>query len=441
MKGNHWLALLMIVSGILFFTACEDDQNNVGLDIQPPGDRLNVFTTDTFSVYAYSKPVDSVRTDETSVSLLGSIHDPIFGTTTASLYTQFRLSETAVSFGDNPVLDSLVMTLDYKSLYGDTNALLTMEVYEITEKFYPDSLYYSNMSLAHDPVLIATKTFMPHIKDSVIVDGDTVKPHFRINLSQTNPTLANKLISASSDDLNTQDDFQEYFYGLYLKFTDVSSGGAIFSTNLLSTWSEMTLFYSNDEEDSLVYPFIISTYAAYFGEFRHNYSLAQPAFRSQVLEGDTSLGKNTIYLQTMAGVKSFIKIPFLRDIENAGHIAINEARLFISAQEADPYLPPAGTLVLVRADGEGGYDFLPDDNVGDDYFGGYYNEDDDGYWFRITETVQDMLSGDDPDYGFELYISGGSVNHSRCILTGFDPPFPVPFDDRIRLSLTYTKLD
>ena len=115
------LSILIILS--LFFTACEDDQNNVGLDIQPPGDRLNVFTTDTFSVYAYSKPVDSVRTDETSVSLLGSIHDPIFGTTTASLYTQFRLSETAVSFGDNPVLDSLVMTLDYKSLYGDTNAL------------------------------------------------------------------------------------------------------------------------------------------------------------------------------------------------------------------------------------------------------------------------------------------------------------------------------
>ena len=82
-----------------------------------------------------------------------------------------------------------------------------------------------------------------------------------------------------------------------MKFTDVSSGGAIFSTNLLSTWSEMTLFYSNDEEDSLVYPFIISTYAAYFGEFRHNYATAQPAFRSQVLEGDTSLGKNTIYLQ------------------------------------------------------------------------------------------------------------------------------------------------
>jgi hypothetical protein len=441
-KEKRWLSILLILSAIIFLSACEEEFNNVGMELQPPGDRLTVKTTDTLSVYAYSTLVDSIRTDETSVSLMGSIYDPIFGTTTANVYSQFRLSETAFSFGENPVVDSLVLTLDYKKLWGDTNAILTMQVYEIKEQFYKDSAYTSNISLDYDPTLIATTTFNPNLTDSIIFGSDSIKlkPHFRLNLSKTNPVLAQKLIGASSDDMNTQDAFQEYFYGLYIKFTDVNTGGAIFAVNLLSTWSEMTLYYKNDEEDSLSFDYIISAYAAYFGEFRHNYTMAEPGFKKQVVDGDTSLGKNTLYVQTMAGVKSYLKFPYLKNIDDNAGIMINEARMFITTPELDPYLDPPNTLVLVKSDGEGGYDIMTDQAVGDDYYGGVYDSVSRGYWFRITETVQEMLLSDDPDYGFELYISGGSVICSRGILNGFDPIEPVPYDDRIRLVITHTAL-
>jgi hypothetical protein len=431
---------MLILVGTIFFSACEKENKNIGIDVQPPNDRLGVVKTDTITIDAYSRRVDSVRTDETSSSLLGSIMDPIFGATTANIYTQFRLSQTATTFGENPVLDSLVLTLDYRNLYGDTNAILTLEIYEMSEKIHIDSSYYSNVSVDYYPTLIASKTFNPNLKDSIVIGPDTLKPHLRVNLSQTNPEFAQKLLSATEENLNTQDDFQDYFYGLYLKVQEVNSGGGIIYINLLSTLSEMVLFYSNDEEDSLAFPFIISGNAAYFGEFKHNYSVAQPIFRSQVIDGDTSNGRNTLYVQAMGGVKTFIRFPHLRNLITDGTVAINEARLFINLQEEEPLYNPAQSLVLVKSDGEGGYFILDDQLEGQDYFGGIYDSGSQGYWFRITRSIQKILESAEPDYGFELFITGGSILAERSILTGYDPDPPVPAGDRMKLVITYTKV-
>lgn len=440
MKRSRGLSLILILSGIILFTACKKENNNVGIDIQPPNDQLGVLSTDTLSIYAYSRRVDSVKTDETSTSLLGSIFDPIFGVSTANIFTQFRLSQTAISFGENPVVDSLMLTLDYKGAYGDSNAVLTVEIYEMTESIYLDSAYYSNNAVAYDPTLVASKTFTPNLTDSIVVGTDTLRPHLRINLSETNPALAEKLLSATDDDLNTQDDFLEFFKGLYIKVQDANNTGAIVYLNLTSTLSEMVLFYHNDEEDSLAFPFIISNKTAYFGHFAHDYSLAQPIFKSQVIDGDTTNGRNTCYVQAMAGVKTYLKMPTLRNMYQDGKIAVNEARLFIKLQEEDPIFDPALSLVLVRSDGEGGYQITSDQLEGLGYFGGIYDEASRGYWFRITTTIQDIMSSEDPDYGFEIFLSGGSVNAQRSILTGYDPVAPVPVEDRMKLVLTYTKV-
>jgi hypothetical protein len=439
-KRNLGLLLFLVLSGIIFFSACKKENNNVGIDIQPPNDRLAVEKIDTLTIVSYSQRVDSVKTDETTTSLLGSLNDPVFGTSTANIYTQFRLSQTATTFGENPVLDSLILTLDYVGIYGDTNALLTLEIYEMSEMIHLDSTYYSNNSVSYYPELIASKTFIPRVNDSVVVNEDTLRPHLRINLSEMNTTLADKLLNASEDDLNTQENFQGYFNGLYLKVSEVSSGGAITYLSLTSSLSEMVLFYSNDEEDSLAFPFLISNNAAYFGEFNQNYSVAQPIFQSQVLSGDTSLGKTTCYIQAMAGVKTVIKFPYLRNLYDNGKIAINEARLFIKLQQPEPMFDPPTSLVIVKSDGEGSYTVTVDQLEGLDYYGGIYDETSNGYWFRITTTIQGILSSDEPDYGFEMFLSGGSVNAQRCILSGSDPIAPVPMEDRMKLVITYTKV-
>ena len=438
MKRYRGLSFILILAGVLLFSACKKENNIVGIDIQPPGDKLGVSRIDTVSVIAYSQLVDSVRTDETSTSLLGSLYDPVFGTTTTNIFAQFRLSQTATTFGDNPVVDSLILTLDFTGLYGDSSAVLTLEIYEMSAMIHKDTNFYSDTAVSYYPELIASKTFTPNLTDSLIVNGDTLKPHLRINLSETNPSLAEKLLAATEEDLNTQENFQEYFNGLYFKVQEKSSGGAILYTSLISDLSEMVMYYRNDEEDSLSFPFLITSNSAYFGQFLHNYQAAQPIFRQQVIEGDTSLGKTTCYIQAMAGVKTIIKFPHLRKLTESGTVAINEARLFLKLQEAEPLFTPAQTLVLVRSDGEGGFTVISDQLEGLDYFGGVYDPATKGYWFRITSTIQDILTSDEPDYGFELFISGGSVNAQRSVLNGYDPHEPVPYDDRMKLVLTVT---
>jgi hypothetical protein len=74
--------------------------------------------------------------------MIGSYYDDVFGVTTTGMYTQFRLTTTAVEFGTHPVCDSIVLSLSYnKGFYGDTSTQMTLNVYEIDEGFNLDNNY------------------------------------------------------------------------------------------------------------------------------------------------------------------------------------------------------------------------------------------------------------------------------------------------------------
>jgi hypothetical protein len=436
-KKGHWFILLLIS----FLPACEKDFNNVGLDIQPPSDKLNVFYNDTATVVAFSRLVDSIRTDEITTHMLGSYFDPVMGPVTAGFYSQFKLSKSSHSFGENPVLDSLMLSLDYAGIYGDSTAEITVKVWEMGDKIYADSNYYSHNTVIINQPALAVHTFVPNLTDSLVVDGDTLSPHLRFSLSAITPHLGEKLLAATDEQMSTNDNFLNFFFGLYITAEVSTAGGSILYISPVSTLTHMTLYYRNDEADSLSFGYNISSTCARFGHYEHDYSLGDADFRAQVIDGDSTLGNQQFYAQTMAGVKALIRFPYLKNYFNEGSIAINEARLFINAVTTDdsPY-PPASTITMVRSDGEGGYEVLQDQYEGTEFFGGTYDKDNQGYWFRITRTVQDLMSLDEPDYGFELFISGGSLVAERSVFAGPDPSAPLSPDDRMKLVITYTKL-
>ncbi|MCU0370631.1 MAG: DUF4270 domain-containing protein [Bacteroidales bacterium] len=439
----HWLSAGLIIVLALLLLTCKDDNNNLGLDLQPPDDKLFVYSTDTNTIVAFSQIVDSVKTDETSLSPLGSMMDPVFGVSTASFYTQFRLSQTAFNFGTTPYPDSLVLTLDYAGFYGDSTSAMTIRVYELAEQIEIDSAYYSNMTLEAKTTLLAEKTFVPNFTDSVVVKEDTLAPHLRINLTDITYSLAVKLLETPADSLDNNASFLNYFYGLYVTAEPAYSGGAILYFNLMSTLSGMTLYYHNVSGDSLEFPYLINSNCARFGSFTHDYSLGDASFRAQVVEKDTALGTNICYVQALGGVKTFIRFPNLKNFYTDSKIAVNEARFFLKCAETEPILDPATLLIMVRRTEDGSYEILDDQLQGSDYFGGYYDDDDDGYWFRITSTVQDLMRADttQTDYGFEIYLSGGAVNGERVLLGGSDPQVPELAEDKMKLVITYTKLN
>lgn len=423
-RKHLFLALLFVG---LIFQACTKKPGQIGESIQPDQDLLNLRYTDSISISAYSIREDSVRTDEPERVLLGSMKDPVFGTTQAGFYTQFRLSSNNHSFGENPQLDSLVLQLSYNGYYGDTTQLQTVRVYELSEQLQYDSAYYSTRRLQTSATDLANYSFNIRPNSPFVFDGDTLSPAVRIRLSDVSPDLGNKLLNASEENLASDTAFKMFFNGLYLIADPIASGGALAMFNLPVNMSRMTIYYSNNEQDSLRYEYFITTAEARFNTFDHfDYADADPQFVSQVISGDTLLGEQQLYLQGTGGVKTRIKFPDLNFLEqeSGAKVVINEAKLVITGLNYDTttYFAPV-KLALVRVNDDETYSILADQLDGDAYFGGDYVAGSNGYQFRLTRYVQEMVKGGESfeNDGLQLSVQGASARPNRMVIGGIQP--------------------
>jgi hypothetical protein len=422
-KISGFLKTVALLTGITLFsflTSCRNSPSVLGVEVLPDETDLTVHYIIWNGVYGYSVLEDSVRTDDLPYNLIGSMYDSTFGVSTAGMAAQFVLSSNGVSFGKNPQLDSMILEIAYKGdLYGDSSTIQTLHIYELDQDIYYDSAYYSNMDLQTLPTDYANLQFTPAPHDSVIVGNDTLPPMMRINLSAVNPELAEKILNADSAQLADNESFVEFFKGLYITTEPVTNGGAIFSIDMLSRWSRLSLYFSNDDDDSLLYNFYVAQAASpRINLYKHNYDLASSDFKQQVLQGDTLLGQQKFYAQGIAGVKSIIKIPDLHNHDSLEyeHIAINEVKLFLPGLGNNRY-PPA-RLALVRILEDGSYEPLLDEYEGEAYFGGQY-EGGNQYRFRITRYVQKLISdGDYLNKGLYLFVSGASYKPESFTFKG-----------------------
>ncbi len=389
----------------------------------------------------YSQVIDTTRTSLLPVSFLGSIKDPVFGITNAGFYSKILPISVSHRFGVNPVADSLILQLHYSTVYGDTNATLHLHVYEMKDDIYFDSIYYSNKTVAVYPTDYADMTFHPN-KNNFYIFGsdslkDTVRDVLRVNLSNINMALATKLLKADTTILDSNLLFMDYFRGLYLKTDVVSSGGALASFIPTSSKTILTLYYHNDSHDSLQYAYVLNGSMAKFNHYQHDYSDAAPAFTNQVINGDTTLGQKAFYVQGLAGVKSIIKFPHIRDLNKLGKVGINEAKLILPGAEATPYLSAPPKLSLIQIVNDSTYVTLPDEHEGADYFGGVYNSSDNSYSFRITHYIESLIKDSTQvDKGLLLYINSGAIYPERFVFNG--PQFTGDSTRRARLDILYT---
>jgi hypothetical protein len=439
------------LTGILLILAlfsCTKDPYELGIDLLPPSDTLHVLYTDTVTVEAFSVIQDSIRTDETSYMVLGSMNDPVFGKTTSALYTQFRLSAEGVDFGDDPVLDSLVLVLFYNDYYGDTTTLQNIKVYEISEDLEKDSAYYSNEKVANYSTLLANLDFRPRPTDSVSVYGDKFAAHLRINLTNQTSYLGNKILQAPESALANNIAFVDYMKGLMVQSAPVSQGGALLNFSASNSVSRLIIYFheaSDTAKDSLSYAMPINDNCARFGHFDHNgYLDASQDLKRQILNHDSAQGAKQIFLQGLGGVKVKVKFPYLESFGKDHLIAVNDALLVFQNMDTDTTLAPPPSLTLIRQDSIGRIGYLIDQNEGSAYFGGVYNTETRNYQFRITRHIQKVLQDGYPN-SFDLYImvndpTKNALVPNRVVVTGTNPDLPSAAPNRFRLKLTYTRL-
>lgn len=431
--------LLCIVTALscALFTACTNETSPIGLDLID--NKVGTYFMDTITLEAYSMLEDTINTTQSSADILGDISDPVFGHSSAGIYTQLSLSGSTVNFGSNPVIDSIVLTLQISGYYGDTNSYVGIRVHKLTEDLSTTDQYYQTSTVEYDPNVLNYSLTGYNLRPNtpIVVDTALINAHLRIRLSQ----------SFGQDLLNRQDEinsnFNSFLKGLYIEATShTGSCGYMLTTNMNSSLTGLTVYYHNDNENNKRYTFPCTEECARFTHLDHNYSASTDvSFVQEVLQGNKDFGEDILFLQGGGGVKTRITFPYLESTfdQYSDRIVIHSAELVITnVAPNEVYLiqPNLLTIQGVRKS-DGAIRFLPDDDyyTSSSYFGGSYNSKTHEYRFRITSYVQQLIlnQGDWSNY-INLVVRGSAVRPNRLIFDGTDPNSPT----RLRLEIAYS---
>lgn len=411
-------AILAMAS--FLFIGCEKPNDQLGFDQVidgVPGVKAVVYD----SLISYTHDLDSIlvglaeESQEalggyTGTRLLGAITDGHFGRVEASLLTEVALTETSIEFGDNPQVDSAFVYLNYTGFYGDTFKTMSYEVYELSGKPFPngvyldsdgeviDSAYYSDYVPNLGQKIGELVNHRPKPNTASIIDTETVAAGLRINLDTA--YMRSKFIEASSAVYNSNEDFKEYFKGLYIKTTSVD--GSIVYLNLSGDESGIYLYFhdrqggDSAEAKSVTFNFLQTNdpLPVNFNMFSQDYSGSYPvSFNFNTM--DTSKGEGLVYVQSMGGTYAVLKIPGLDTLANKGYL-VNQAILEIAkAQGTGRGLEPCSRLEIRVFDKDtlGGTikDFQTSNTitgggsfVSETFRGGYYSFDITRYVFEIA---------------------------------------------------------
>ena len=403
---------------------------------------LEIHYVDTLSIITGVEREDSLRSDGLFLNLIGLYNDPIFGKVSASLYTQVLLNGVNLDFETpNTTVDSVVLTLAYAGLHGNPASNITLNVYELDAELNASTDYYSNTTTSYKPTPEGSLSFIPNLNDSVSIEFDTIKraPHVRIKL---NNAFGDKILNAPASDLIDDAAFSSFMKGFYISTSEtvdnasLSSGdGSIAYFDMNSELSTLTLYY----DDTSSYNFSINSSTEKYSQFAHNYANTDV---EKHLNNETSKLSYRTYVSSMAGVKTKIELPTLRDFTKNEPVIINKAALIFTA-ESGANLPNDAideTLDLVGIDAEGNHILLNDNNptIENDitHFGGGYNVDENSYSFNITRHIHQLLTTTETDYGMYLISKGAKTEANRVVLGSGEKNATY----RVRLEITYSKI-
>jgi hypothetical protein len=441
MKTHHSIALIGLALMIGILASCKKSPETIGNNLISGDNYIGIYHTDTAEIICHSF-LDSVAASNASNALLGAMRDPVFGNSEAGFYTQFRPSVAGQNFGNNPVVDSLVLQLCLVGYYGDTTVMQTAHAYELTDTLSFETIYYNLSTIATGNVDHANGyPFYPRPRTKVhIISTDTIaQPIIRIPLSQD---LGNYLVSLDTTAYSRPDLFKQYFKGLYVTCAPVSLPGAISSINLTNnSFTMLQLYYHNaaTPEKPMRYNYYVTSSDSYFNHIDHDYTQGSPEFVSQVLDDQVALGQSTLYLQAMGGVKAKVLFPNIchwADTLEGSRLVVNEAKLILPASMTfmDSVYKAPSNLILLGFNSDSTTYLLPDYYEGSGFYDGAYNSSNHSVSFRITEYLQNMIMNKKENLGLSLGINGAAYNATRYVINGPE----ATTGEKMRLEVTYS---
>lgn len=433
---DRYLEPKTLIAAMFLFTVvlwgCQKGDQTLGIGLLPGVSVLETrYHPDTEDINAFTVTDKRIRVDKPKYNLLGSINDHVFGRTDASFAAQYRIPKFHPGFKPSAQLDSVILRMTYKKIYGDTITPQNIKVYELTGNLDYNAQYYSTWNLKNivsaEP--IGAGSFPPFFRtDSTL--RDTTVQVIRVPLSTA---FGNRLLQIDSTKMINNDSLLTVFKGLYISSMPVDRRGTIVSVEA----SAVTLYYHDPvlKKDTLVFDFVMTENAARVSDYNHVYSLAR--FFPNL---DKPYNTDTlVYVQATGGIKTKIMVPSLSLWKDSSNYLINKAMLTfhvdtIMSDYRRFAMPDRLYLKVITGNDE---ETFPTDSKYS-YYDGVFNYSKATYSFNLTQHLQELikeLNSPEPkleNKGFYLVHSDRNNSPSRVVLKGPDSSKPV------ELNITYT---
>ncbi len=470
-----FIAVICMTSILLTQESCQRiDTTDLGIGLIPAVDNVNTFDTTLEVITSTFFLDDSSSVSRTEDHAWGFMVDPEFGSTSAGIYfdVQPAASGTYPFINkDSITVDSVYLSLNYTKLYGDSNSVENMRVYEISQNSeFLDSLYpVSHPDFAILPALLGEKT----INFTTLNDPQTIKKGSDTGLALESNILRVRLNNAFGTRLVNYDTTNAYKSDS--AFVQSFKGFAVLVDSTGSTRKKALAYFNLTDNTKTRLTVYYRTIKAgirdtAYTEFVYKNQVAKSAnLVKRTITGSNyarnatgAINQDKLYIQSSPG--SFVKmsIPALTNLSNR---LIYKAELIVEklpSLEDNYFTAPVLFADIWDFDNKRYYSIPTDFST--DYagtynyadFGGIINAKTNRYIFNFTRAIQGMLTRKQTVYSvFRLYAPfstwptylplvfgngspihvNGSIGAGRVVVGGGGHP-----TQKLRLRIIYSKI-
>jgi hypothetical protein len=414
-------AVLACFVSLFFIGSCSKiDTTDLGNELIPAVDNITTFET-VLNIITDNKLFnDTTRMLDDEDHGVGIIdNDPEFGRTVAATYASF----TPATFRSYPfvkkdtvVIDSVVLSLAYTSVYGDSNSIQEFQVKEIDGRFEPrlrDSLYYLNAPdfPTRPDVIGLSNTHFLSLNDSVVYKNakDTVRTSSELRI-MLDTAWARKFVNYDTTNAYQSDtNFLQDFPGLQIMATESSpSKTAIAYFNLSDADRTKLTFYCRVQNNGRT-----DTIAPSFGynSGRHaNIIRRTPANNYLSTINNAVPNDEVLYIQTTPGSYTTVEVPGLDTFQNTNRLIHRAELIFEKYPSNDGFFGPPPYLFVeaVSTTGDSAFtirnDFVPVQSTpGYDLnaLGGVYRNNQ--YVFNLSRYIQSIVTKKFTSYKLRVF--------------------------------------
>ena len=276
---------------LLLIVSCEKDFASFDSQVVNSDNAINFSTNSVeYGLTTRSEMINPVQSNNLPSFLLGSYTHPQYGRSNSSFVGQMVPEDYDHDFGDNVVLDSVVLTIPYysrgidtseegdityeiDSVYGNSPVKISvyknnffLRTFDPFSDFNTSQGFFSNGSLSVEEIIDATQLegellfeiddFTPSEQQINLTELDTagnpyvaqrIAPALRFKLDNPNDDFweSNFFENEGNQVLTNEPNFKEFFRGLYIK-VESNSDGSMMLLNFASSNSKLTIHYTSD---------------------------------------------------------------------------------------------------------------------------------------------------------------------------------------------------